>query len=216
MVDLDRMQTHFTALLIDAEKNNHSSFTSFTLVADNPVAPKQVKSAKATQGLPRRSKSVGSDAIVVPRFSRRRNTTTTTTNTNTASNSSSHSRPRPTKKVPRRCRSAPCQILKRDTTSPIDPADCPRWNNDTSCGCAPNFHIKCSKPGSKAPPRVPRRSSDDDLWPMVVKINNKSSHPPRRPRRKRGDALVEPNAMPPRFPSRKPDLEVDVYGSIAA
>jgi hypothetical protein len=179
MVAVDQLQLHFSALLIAARKNNQA--TAFALVPDNPVAPKQILSTPRHQPASRVARTRSSMERLSSRIS-----------------------PKPTKKLPKRSSSAPCSILKHGGKS----NESSRWTSEsTHCGCeakrsrsAKKSTCSSSNKASRSPPRIPRRTTDQDH----------SCAPPQLPKRKEGDARAEWKNLPPQLPCRLPDTQFEL------
>jgi len=117
------------------------------------------------------------------------------------------------------------KLPRRTISSPSRVSSCCRWNSEACCdkdhkNCSMHsiaevskngtYHdIKKSLTGATSPPRMPRRSFDEDESQVTCRLllitPDKSMLPPVQPQRKRGESNTDRNCLPPRMPLRQPD-----------
>ena len=181
MATMDRMQLHFSSLLLDVKRKQNAAAPgttcSFALVADNAIAPTDIQSTPRRAPV-QRTKSVGKAL--------RRS-------------------PGPTKKMPKRALSAPMRISSCCTASRWKPdSSCDKdWPKSLS-GAQETSSTKKSPnhQQASAPPKLPRRSSDCERGGTFCSALNPSSSTAER---KFGEADIEWKALPPQLPSRRSD-----------
>ena len=186
MVQVDRLHLHFSALLLDYRENYGA--VCFSLVSDNAVAPKEIKS-KPRKGPPRRAKSTG--RIV-------------------------REKPQPTRQTPKRSSSADdvppsssCCSRSRWISETGCGGKC--LGNENEAAGVPNQENHHSVTLTKriVAPKVPLRSLDENdivVAPQGAADAN-SSLPPRLP--KRSTSVPEDwTSLSPEIPLRRPEARL--------